>query len=219
MKKHLILLSFLMAATFAQAQFIVSGQLDFSSLKQKYSSTGSSEESSLTSLTLIPRLAYSFGDIWAGIDVGITNATSKSPNFTGGTDEDKYSIISVGPFVRFIKRPSDRMGVWAELQAGFGSGKSTSNGTDEYKYSSISAGLRPGVIFFISDRLSFEASYGRLGFNSTTQKPASGNTSDEKVTTSNFGLGLNSNNYQVNFLNEEDLRLTGGFNFAVNWMF
>lgn len=219
MKKQLLVLLFAASATFAQAQFIASGQFDIASQKYKVSGSGSSEESSRTAMTLIPRLAYSFGDIWAGIDIGISNVTDKDPNFSGGTDEDKYSTFFAGPFVRFIKRPSDRMGVWAELQAGFGSGKSTNNGQDDTKFNTLSAGIRPGVIFFISDHLSFEASYGRLGFSSVTTKDAGANPTDAENTFTNFGLSLNSNNYQINFFNEDDLRITGGFNFAVNWMF
>ena len=218
MKKHLAFALFMGAATFLQAQFLVSGQLGFASNKFKDQSGNSTEESTLTTTTFIPRLGYAFGNMVAGVDVGFTSSVSKEPNFPSGTDEDKVSLTNVGGFLRFIKKPTDYMGIWGELQAGAGFGKSTNNGQDDEKYSSVSAGIRPGVIFFIGNHLSFEASFGRLGFNSTTVKDASAANSDDKVTLSNFGVSLNSNNYQLNFINE-DFTISGGFNFAVNWMF
>jgi len=219
MKKQFALaLFFMSAATILQAQFLVGGQLGFNSSKFKEQDGNSTEESTLTTTTVIPRLGFAFGNMWAGLDVGITSAVSKEPTFSGGTDEDKATSTNIGGFLRFIKKPTDNMGIWAEVQAGAGFGKSTNNGQDDAKFTSVSAGIRPGVLFFIGEHLSFEASFGRLGFNSTTIKDASTANSDYKVTNSNVGLSLNSNNYQLNFINE-DFNITGGFNFAVNWMF
>lgn len=218
MKKQLITLAlFLGSITVTQAQVFLSGQFGFNTAKFKDQIGSSTEESTLTTTTVIPRLGFAFGNMIAGIDAGFTSTVSKEPTFSG-TDEDKASSTNIGGFLRFIKKPNDYMGIWAELQAGAGFGKSTNNGQDDEKFSSFSAGVRPGVIFYVGDHLSFEASFGRLGFSSTTVKDASNTNSDDKVTYSNFGLSLNSNNYQLNFLNE-DFSITGGFNFAVNWLF
>jgi hypothetical protein len=218
MKKQFALALFLGASTLLQAQFLVGGQIGFGSTKFKEQDGNNTEESTLTTTTLLPRLGFSFGNMWAGVDVGITNVVSKEPTFSGGTDEDKASSTNIGGFLRFIKKPNDNMGIWAEVQAGAGFGKTTNNGQDDSKFTSVSAGVRPGVILFLGEHLSFEASFGRLGFTSTTVKDASPANSDYKVTNTNAGLSLNSNNYQLNFINE-DFNITGGFLFAVNWMF
>ncbi|MFN0215966.1 MAG: hypothetical protein ACKVT2_17030 [Saprospiraceae bacterium] len=200
----------------ANAQFLVGGNVGFSSMKETEEFGTDKEESKTTFVTVIPRLGYVFGNKWAGIDVGMTSVKSEFPDFQGGTTEDKLNLISISPFFRCIKKPTDNMGIWLEAQAGAAFGKDEEDGREENKYSIIHAGIRPGVIFYVGNNLTFEASFGRLGFNQTTVKDA--DNSDSKTTTSRFGLDLNNNNFNIGILGES-LSITSGFLFGVNWTF
>ncbi|GEM_PF-2060606 len=216
----LIVLCLFSFSAFVQAQFILGGNIGFSAQKETFDSGGDEEEIKLTNLTLIPRFGYAFGDFWAGLDVGISSLKVVGPE----NDFDfKSSVVSVSPFIRYIKKPNEHFGVWVEGQAGFSFGKSESDGDDLAKYAGINIGLRPGVIFYISEKLSFEASFGRLGFSQTTVEDAE--DSDYKVTTSEIGFSANNNGIDLAplfyFENDEPqfLKFNTGFMFGVNLMF
>jgi len=215
MKKLLTLTTILALGliTKVNAQFIVGGNIGFNSQTNKETVGSNESESKSTTITFLPRLAYGFGNNWAGLDVGIMTNTQEYPRFPSGTVEQKYNLISVNPFFRHIQKPLDNFGIWIEAQAGVGFGKAQTDGTDTENIFALGAGLRPGVIFFIGDHLSFEASFGRLGFNQTTITDA--NDSDIKDTTTDFGLNLNNNGIGINALGV----INSGFLFGVNWTF
>lgn len=215
MKKIITLTTLLALGMFTQAnaQFILGGNIGFNSSKETDEVGSSKEEYKSTTITVMPRLAYGFGNNWAGLDVGIMTQSSESPRFPSGTNESKSNLINVAPFFRHIQKPTDNFGIWIEAQAGVGFGKSEVNGTETGKISAFGAGIRPGVIFFIGDHLSFEASFGRLGFNQTTFTDA--NDSNNKETYSDFGLNLNNNGIGISALGV----INSSFLFGANWSF
>lgn len=200
-------------STQLNAQFLVGGNIGFNTSKNTSERGSDESESKSTIISVIPRLGYVFGDNWAGLDAGVMNMKSESPGFPSGTDENTANLISITPFFRHIQKPTENFGIWIEAQAGAAFGKTQNNGEDDAKISAFGAGIRPGVIFFIGEHLSFEASFGRLGFNQTTVTDA--NDSDIKDTTSEFGLSLNNNGIGISPLGV----ISSGFTFGVNWMF
>jgi len=188
MKKLILPAFFCAVSTIASAQFILGGQFTFSTSTDK---DEDDDKFTTTSVTLLPRLAYDLGNNWwVGGDVGVTLLSQKE-EFGGFETKSNVTLFTVSPFARRIWKPLDNMGIWLEGQAGasFGGLKEEDEKTEEYFI--FSAGIRPGVIFFIGDRLSFEASFGRLGFSSiSTTYP---DRDDDKDTTSQFGLAINNN--------------------------
>lgn len=214
MKKITLLALFCALTTCLSAQFLLGGQLNFSSIKSKEDGGGDDDESSTTLITVMPRLAYASGNLWYGLDAGVSLINEKD-EFLNETNESKTTIANIAPFIRYTKRPVDDLGIWIEGQAGasFGSRKNDA-GDKVAKYTGFNIGLRPGVIFFIGEHLSFEASFGRLGFTSfTTENP---NDSDDKETLTQVGLILNGNSI---LLDETALTISNGFQFGVNWLF
>jgi hypothetical protein len=193
------------------AQFILGGNIGFNSSTTTDERGGDETEFKTTTINVIPRLGYAFGDNWAGLDVGIMNIKEEASGILD--NENTANLISITPFFRHIQKPTDNFGIWIEAQAGAAFGKSQNNGEDDEKISAFGVGIRPGVIFFIGEHLSFEASFGRLGFNQTTLTDA--NDSDIKETTSEFGLSLNNNGIGISPLGV----ISNGFTFGVNWMF
>lgn len=222
MKKILFLsaMLFLGLNNLLQAQFIIGGNIGISAQKYIQEDGGDKQEAKITNVTLIPRLGYAFGNFWAGIDVGNTSVKVDQPDFGGNQTAYKVNLTNVGPFFRYIKKPTENFGIWVEGQAGFTFGKSEEDNLDVAKYSGINVGLRPGVIFMIGKHLTFEASFGRLGFTQTTITDA--NDSNQKETSSEFGLSMNNNSFNLSsiyFLEDFPLVLSNGFLFGANWTF
>lgn len=197
MKKILTLsaIFFFAFSTMTQAQFVLGGNIGFST--DKVTDEPSGDERKSTTINLVPRLGYIFGNNWAGIEVGINSTTSED---AAGVEE-KISLTTVAPFFRHNFVNANNMGIWLEAQAGAVFGKSEYDGDETAKYTGFGAGLRPGVIFYVGNHLSFEASFGRLGF--TQLKIADPDDSDLNTTFSDFGLELNGDT----------------FLFGVNWSF
>lgn len=201
-----------------KAQLLIGGNLGFSIQKYTQESTGSEEYSKFTSITVLPRIGYVFGNNWAGVDVGISSFKEDDPTFAGtGRSESTLNLTTISPFFRFVKKPSEHFGVWIEASAGASFGKGKEDGTEIEKYLVVGAGLRPGILFFVSKNLSFEASFGRLGFTQSTTTDA--NNEDNKEINSNFGLTLNNNQYVVESFLGNGITISNGFLFGVNWMF
>jgi len=189
MKKVLTLTTLFMFAfaTMSQAQLVLGGNIGFSTNTEKDKPSG--DEHKTTTLDLVPRLGYIFGNNWAGLEVGIN-----STNHTDASDrETKNTLTTIAPFFRHNFLNVNNMGIWLEAQAGAVFGKSEYDGTETAKLSGFGAGIRPGVIFYVGDHLSFEASFGRLGFSQ--MKSEDPDDSDISVTDTNFGLNLNGNTF------------------------
>ncbi len=181
-------------ATLSQAQFVIGGNIGFSTGKFKVEPSGT--ESKSTSINLVPRLGYIFGNNWAGLEVGINSFTLED----AAGRKNKTSLTTIAPFFRHNFVNANQMGVWLEAQAGAVFGKSEFDGTDTEKVSGFGAGVRPGVIFYVSNKLSFEASFGNLAFSSLKSESPTDSSFNE--TSTDFGLNLNG----------------GTFLFGVNWM-
>jgi hypothetical protein len=158
-----------------QAQVILSGSYGFDFIQ--------SEGDSESSFRLIPRIGYAKGNWVGGLDVGFVR--------TKTIDDATVRVTQVGPFLRYIKKTNDFMGIWGEAQVGGAFGRTTENDVELGRSTTFSSSIRPGVIFFFGQHLSFEASFGSVGFSTTNYNPAA---SDDNSRISEFGLNLGGSN-------------------------
>ncbi|MBL7807225.1 MAG: hypothetical protein JNN28_05410 [Saprospiraceae bacterium] len=217
MKKLMLLFAIAMVfhAMPSNAQFVVGGNLGFSKY-QDHQDRGTTEtETTISTVTAIPRLGYVFGNNWAGLDVGITSLKVEDTDFTDNTS--KINLTTINPFYRYIQKPTDFLGIWIEGQAGVTFGKDALEDVVQTKYLGINFGLRPGVIFYLGKRLSFEASFGSLGFSKVTA--TSEEDSNDKETVTNFGLGVNNTTSVLQSYLGTGVPFNSGFQFGANWMF
>jgi hypothetical protein len=218
MKRTLTILIFNFTALFAQAQWILGGNFSLSSSKSEYEAGINNSDISLVSISALPRLAYQVEkNQWIGLETGLVTIYSDRPNFGSGNIEERTRLFSISPFYRYIFKPSEIFGIWIEAQAGAGFGASRENGEKDDSYVTTSAGLRPGILFFINQHLSFEASFGNLGYSRITVKDAQG--SNDRQTFSELGFSLNSINNATNAILFDTPSSLGGFQFGVNWTF
>lgn len=215
MRKLVFAAFFCAVANIASAQFILGGQftLGVQTDKDEYD-VGDDDETKTTVVAIVPRLIYDRGDnLWIGGDVGVTFVTEKD-NFGGEDDTDKSTLFSLAPFARYIWKPADKVGIWCEGQIGVNFGSREINDDKIAEFFGFGAGVRPGVIFFIGDRLSFETSFGSLGFSSF--RSTDPDNSENKNTVSRFGLSANNNLGGTSFLLGDPFSI-GGFTFGVNY--
>lgn len=214
MKKISLLVLFATIATTVSAQFLLGGQFNISSVKDKSKGGSNDTEQTATIVMLMPRLAKVSGNMWYGIDAGLTLASNKY-GYGNSSSKSSTTIFNVAPFLRYIKRPVENIGIWIEGQAGhsFGSSKND-DGEKTAQYTGFNVGVQPGVVFYIGNHLSFEASFGRLGY--ITASIADPDNSSDKTTTSQVGLILNNN---ALMLEETIAGLSNSFQFGVNWLF
>lgn len=200
MKKLLLLCTGVLVAAAAHGQIFVSGLYNLSSSNYKSESPSLTQKTSETNVTFIPRFGFVFGNWIAGGDAGFSSITERS-KVTPGTGDNKTvtTQTTIGPFVRYVRRPVEWLGLWGEFQTGIQFGAQRVNGDRYYRQNGFGAGLRPGVMFFLGKHLSFEASYGNLSF--VTSKAT---YEDDSTSRDTYG-GLELNN--------------STFLFGANWTF
>lgn len=97
---------------------------------------------------MLPRFAHDVGkNLWIGGDIGFTSVTRSNDAWTT-YKKKKTTLISVGPFVRHIWKPVDRMGVLLEGKAGINVGDSKEDQTKTDVFFGFDAVIVPVEVIF-----------------------------------------------------------------------
>jgi outer membrane autotransporter protein len=190
--KKLLLLSICIAALHAaQAQVWVSGSYIYRNL----SNSSSPFLNDIQGFEIGPRIGYQSGNWLFGADVQLGKYT-----ITGNSDDEtRISNVTAGPFVRYIHRPNQYLGLWLESSARYSQFRyryenSTlfNGGIDQ---NTFELAFRPGVLFFIGQHIAAEFSIGLISaaFGQIESDP--GNKTDTFILSSGlngqFALGVN----------------------------
>ena len=184
MKKFILGLSLVFAASFANAQFSkgsinVSGDVGFHSYNDK------NIDSTSNGYHFSPSVSYFVtSNIAVGAKLSIGGGSQETK--TGSTTTtNKMSETGFGVFGRYYFTPANKFSLFANLGVDYNTTKP--NTSVDAKYNTLAIGLAPGLNYFVSDHFAIEASYGRLGYSSTKS-----NASNAKAATS-AGLDLDFN--------------------------
>jgi hypothetical protein len=204
MKKVLLTLGFIGAVAIANAQIskgtiMLGGTLDFSSSGGSTKGGGVTvDKAGSSSFTIAPMGAYYLTDniaIGLGIGYGMTSSGPDTMETTG-------SSFAIGPMVRYNMPLADKFGAFVQAGLSISSGSSsTKAGTvtvDGPKTSGMDFAIEPGLLYFISDRIAIEATYGRIGYNTSTSKTGTG-ASEVTDTDTEFGINLSSSTLSFGF--------------------
>ena len=212
MKKLFITLSLTVTVLMANAQIqkgtmFIGGNAGFSSAGGETKSGGVSvDDPKSTNFNIAPVGGYYVTDkIAVTLGVGFDYALSKSES---GNNETKTTsnLFSVIPGVRYNMPITEKFGAFLQGSAQVGFGGSTNSNTvggvktsvDQNDFK-LDIGIAPGILYFIKENLAIEASYGRLGYNtskSTNEAPGG----DIEHTRNTFDLGLNTRSLSFGFL-------------------
>jgi hypothetical protein len=197
MKKVLVIAA-LAVFSFANAQkgtILVAGSIGFSSEK---TTLPNDDEEKTTGFYVIPKVGYQFNDNWTlGISGGIGTSKQENTDTSGFVDvnsETKNTNIAVGPFVRYSRNISEIFGVYADLDAGYQSVKTTFDpgmpfsAQIENKGSGFYAQIVPAIFINVKKSFGLNISFGGLGFDSVNYD---NNGGDESSFGFNFGQTVN----------------------------
>lgn len=168
-------------AQLSKGEKMLGGELQFESSKNKNIGLNGTK---FTSFSIAPQIGFGLQKNWI-VGAGIGYAYQKEEQ---GMGDQEVNVFSFGAFVRKFHPFNDRFGIYGQLDAGAGFGKSKSNlFTDESDVSLFTADIKPGFYFRATKRIIFEANFGGLAYTNTTIKPGSGSKS--KSSTFGFTLG------------------------------
>ena len=163
MKKIILTALVAIASITANAQVWVGGQLGFS-----VTNPNDDADKNLTEFTIAPEIGYSLSDKW-DIAIALGDKYSKPEDFDATND------FFVNPYARYTFFQTGKVGFF--LDGGF----RIQAGDSPTQWG---VGLRPGVKFAASDKVTFVASFGGLGYKKVE---------DEY---SKFGFNVNGNALQ-----------------------
>lgn len=180
MKKILLTLSFMGIAAISQAQLTpgliaVGGTFEFSSESNKIKSGGNTiDGTTKTKFAIIPSVGYLISDkIEIGAGLGYDYTSEKTPD---PSDKDKSTTNSTGkivlaPYARYYKMMAGNVGLFGQggidfSAVSYGTEVKTASGTNKTSESGTEFAIRvrPGIIYFMNDKIAIEALWGGLGF-------------------------------------------------------
>ena len=195
MKKLLLSAVALMAFTAASAQettttgfsggdMFLTGSLGYSSTK-----TGEFKD---TEFIISARYGYFVTDnIAIGPQLTFIDGTMTDVDpFTGEPLDVDTSALEAGAFGRYYFTPSRNFSFFGQLEVAYVTAKSETE-FGESKANGFGFGLAPGISYFVSDHIAFEATFGLLGYS--TIKP----DFDGAESTDTFEIGADFT--QINF--------------------
>jgi len=135
-------------------------------------------ESSQANIFLTPKLGFPLNKSWViGPLIGYSHSKNKNKS---GQDQSlqESNNYSAGAFVRKFHSFNQIVGIFAELEASYGSGKSKNRSEasgvvyeNKSKVNLFVIGLKPGIYFKPGNRFLIEASLGNIGYREVTEKP------------------------------------------------
>ncbi|MDC6365494.1 MULTISPECIES: outer membrane beta-barrel protein [Flavobacteriaceae] len=171
----------------------IGGDFSFGLSNLESSSGDVTVESDRTTISLFPRVGYAFDDNWmVGLKTGY--GYSRFENENNGNFEGKGESITVAPYARryfgvgnkllfYLQGELGYTGSWSE-SFGDMTPRSTSSADEFY------VAFRPGVTFFVSNRLAFESSIGALRYSTIKRDRFRSKTFELNLDSSNLLFGL-----------------------------
>ena len=163
---------------FSQGDVFITGSVGFGSEK-----TG---DAKTNSFNFSPKAGYFVtSNIAIGLQLGFVSDkdTVETPL---GDLENKETSLEIGAFGRYYFTPARNFSFFGQLSAGYITNKVENEGDPEYKENGVNIALAPGVSYFVSEHIAFEATFGILGYK--TVKP---DVDGDVDSTDTFNVGAN----------------------------
>ncbi len=174
MKKTILLFAMVLMSTMAFGQ-IQKGdiQVGGSLLYNKFEA-GNQES---TAFRLTPRAALFLSDNTSlGVSLGYEDQSN------GPSESNQFFF---GVYARFHKSVSDKFYLFVQPDISFGSGTTNPLGTQEFDVSSFNFNIMPGMMYFLSDKIALDMTFGGLFY--------SNEDTDGVGDITRYGLNMNLN--------------------------
>lgn len=159
MKKIILSAIVALASLTANAQVWVGGQLGYTFSKVK--NFGVDGDLKVNQFSILPEVGYSLNDNW---DIAIQIGDEYESQKVGKGKAESFNAFVVAPYARYTFYKTGKVGFF--LDGGF-SIKTGDFVEDEAVFEDETMwgiGIRPGVKFAASDKVTFVASFGGLGY-------------------------------------------------------
>jgi len=174
------------------------GSASFGYADQEFENFGNTFESNFLSFSIIPEIGYAVEEnLILGLGLGYSYRRSEDNDSNIDFSNDTFIIA---PFIKRFFPINDNLlftlkGEFRYTKANadnFSNGNNiTTQGSNTYF-----VGIRPGISFFISEKVALEANFGSLGYERTTSET---NNNPSTFTINNFGFDFNSANLLFGF--------------------
>jgi hypothetical protein len=159
MKKIILTALVAVASLSANAQVWLGGSLGFNYTKQ---SIKGGSDASMTTFSIAPEIGYSLNDKW---DL----ALALNESLISVKDGDTMNSFTINPYARYTYYTTGKVGFFLDLGFTVGTTNLGSDDEDSFYKTDDNAttwgiGVRPGVKYAASDKVTFVASLGLLGF-------------------------------------------------------
>lgn len=148
---------------FSGGDMLLTGSLGYNSTK-----TG---DVKTNEFTMTARFGYFVtNNIVVGPQLAFVDGTSTQVNpVTGDPMDVDTNAFEAGAFGRYYFTPARNFSFFGQLEAAYATAKTESAVFGEGKADGFGFQLAPGISYFVSDHIAFEATFGILGYN--TVKP------------------------------------------------
>lgn len=169
---------------FSEGDVFMTGSVGFGTTKNGDNKTDQ--------FNISPKAGYFVtSNIAIGAQIGYISQTQTVDAEFGQVDVDTNSF-TVGAFGRYYFTPARNFSFFGQLGVDYVTSKTETEGVPgESKNNGFNVGLAPGVSYFVSEHIAFEATFGFLGYN--TSKP----DVDGAESTDSFNIGFDLTN--INF--------------------
>lgn len=140
---------------------------------------------STSSFTFAPTIGYFVSDNFA-IGAGLT-FSNQPIDFDGETlDATSFGVRFMG---RYYLNPGNKFSTFGQASLAFGSINPELEGADNA--STLDLGISPGINYFLSEKFSVEATFGRIGYSSLSLDGYTQSNVGINLNLSTIGLGIN----------------------------
>ena len=160
MKKIILTALVAVASLSANAQVWLGGSLGFNYTKQ---SIKGGSDASMTTFTISPEVGYSLSDKW---DIALQIGDEYQSVKVGNGKAESMNAFVVAPYARYTFYKTGKVGFFVDGGFSIKTGDFSEEGIDFEDETMWGIGIRPGVKFAASDKVTFVASFGGLGYRS-----------------------------------------------------
>ena len=158
MKKFILTAIVAVAAMTANAQIWVGGQLGYQFSKYDNDVTG---DLKVNQFTILPEIGYSLNDKW---DIALQIGDEYQSVKVGNGKAESMNAFVVAPYARYTFYKTGKVGFFLDGGFSIKTGDFSEEGIDFEDETMFGVGIRPGVKFAASDKVTFVASFGGLGY-------------------------------------------------------
>lgn len=202
MKKVMLMVAFMVAAVAASAQVYIGGGLGVNTHTPAHHEDD--DPDAVTKFSIIPEIGYNLDDKWTvGIGIGYEYmSNSRITTEFRSIDFDKMNGFVIAPYARYHFVKWNNVSLFVQGGLSYTWGKATVDGDkdagiEDYEATmgTFEIGFKPGVKVDLSEKISFVATVGNLGWETTSYGGDIKNV--DASSTFDFGVDLSSINFAM----------------------